>query len=350
LISRQDKPTTRNGAQFMKENPLFHTILPNISLNWSDQQIIQKISKLTFRANLDNISRTKEYQNFYLLHPEIKWSLLASLVSRNAGWNMCDLEGEWMPALIGKHLRNQLFLTYERANWLIFHDAYPQLLIYHYSNILNRPLYHLLKHFSVSDFMQKEWMDFFRCHDQEKLMTALIINEQNLIHSPVITHSIYKKRVFRTSLFRLQEMFHFSCVVFPTRNGHLYGASVDKFRKLEERIHLGRRLASVLFHQDLFPHFFDFAFHTEHTGSRYDYEKYMEMKKKRDSPYLRAVYPIIEHHLHKQEDWSLKKSMSEQELPPVSMFHPIHLTEWFLGQQKKMRRIVLIKKGLAGDC
>ncbi|MED1205034.1 DUF2515 family protein [Heyndrickxia acidicola] len=333
----------------MKENPLFQTIFPNISFNLSDQQIIQKIRKQTYKANLDNISRTKEYQNFYLLHPEIKWSFLASMVSRNAGWNMGDLEGDFLPSLISKKCRTDLFLTYERANWLIFHDAYPQLLLYHYSKLLKRPLLHLLKDFFVSDFMVEEWKSFLCSKDEDKLMTALIINEQNIIHLPVINHSTFKKRVFSTKLFKLQELFHFSCVLFPTRNGCLYGASVDKFRKLEERIHLGRRLASILFHPDLYPYFYDFAFHTEHTGSRFDYEKYMEIKK-RDTPYLRTVYPIIEHHLHEQMDWSLKKNTEEQKLPPISVLHPIQVTDWFLEKQKKMRRMVLLKRGILGDC
>lgn len=40
----------------------------------------------------DNISRTVFYDQFYLKHKEIVWGYLASFVSRNAGWNMTDLE------------------------------------------------------------------------------------------------------------------------------------------------------------------------------------------------------------------------------------------------------------------
>ncbi|GAA3327359.1 hypothetical protein GCM10020331_066980 [Ectobacillus funiculus] len=47
--------------------------------------------------NRDNISRTHAYKEYYLRNCEIRWSFLASMVSRNAGWNMTDLEGKYYP-------------------------------------------------------------------------------------------------------------------------------------------------------------------------------------------------------------------------------------------------------------
>lgn len=119
-------------------------------MNHDERQLIQHILQTTRKGNIDNISRTNCYESFYFRYQEIKWAFLAGLVSRNAGWNMCDLEGKSYSSLLTKQYRSYLFLTYERANWLIFQDAYPQLLLYHYSTKIGRPLFHLLPYFHVS--------------------------------------------------------------------------------------------------------------------------------------------------------------------------------------------------------
>ncbi|MCY7784708.1 DUF2515 family protein, partial [Bacillus sp. S20C3] len=56
-------------------------------------ELLSLIERQTKTKNADNISRTNAYKAFYDRHPEIKWSLLASFVSRNAGWSMTDLKG-----------------------------------------------------------------------------------------------------------------------------------------------------------------------------------------------------------------------------------------------------------------
>ena len=127
---------------------------------------------------------------------EIQWSFLAHMVSRNAGWNMCDLEGSLFLHLLSKEKRKLFFLTYERANWLIFQDAYPQLLLYQYSTKKNKPMFHLLKYFQVSSFMEREWNYFWKHRDLQRLLFSLIINEQHVIHKPLICHSYYQKRYF----------------------------------------------------------------------------------------------------------------------------------------------------------
>ncbi|HYK72281.1 MAG TPA: DUF2515 family protein, partial [Pseudoneobacillus sp.] len=253
-----------------------------------EQKIVQEIKKRTSKQNKDNISRTDAYFRYFKKHPDIKWSFLASMVSRNGGYNMCDLEGEYFSKILEPTFRTQLFLTYERANWLIFHDVYPQLLIYDYSTKLNRPLFHLLKFFQVSNFILREWNLYWKNQDQQRLMNSLIINEQNVIQKPVIEHHIYKKKVFHSVAFQLEDWFHFSSVLFPTRNGEVYGASVNGFRKLGKRIDLGKRLADILFQSKLFPMFYEFAEKQVHTGSRYDYEQYFVTKTYRKTPYLRT--------------------------------------------------------------
>jgi hypothetical protein len=309
--------------------------------------IIRQIRTETDKKNIDNISRTEAYFTFFRKNSDIIWSFLASMVSRNGGWNMCDLEGSIFPKLLDSNTRKQLFITYERANWLIFHDVFPQLLLYQYSTKINRPLFHLLPYFQVSAFIQREWNLYWKEADKNRLTTALIINEQNVIHTPVIMHPIYKKKVFHSLLFSFQDWLHFSCVLFPTCGGEVYGASVNGFKSLSKRIDLGKRLASILFHPRLFPYFYEFAEKTPHTGSRYDYEQYFRIKAGRKTPMLRTSFPIIEHHQHAYQDWSLQRLVSPAWVYfPAIHRHPIHLTDWYFKKTNQLELMVSIQKVL----
>ncbi|KGX87931.1 DUF2515 family protein [Pontibacillus litoralis] len=273
-------------------------------------------------CNVDNISRTKAYQTYYLRHPEIKWALLASIVSRNAGWNMTDLKLSPLTPFIPSEQQDALFSTYERANWLIFLDAYPQLLVYELSKSINVPLFHLLKHFSVSRFMQNEWTTFWYERKEQRLMTALIINEQNVIEQPVTRMPYYKRNVFHSVHYLLQDMLHLSAVLFPTRTGALYGNYVHHFSHLTNRITIGKQLASLLFHQQYYPYFLDFVLHTEPIGVRYEYEQYF-YEPQAKTPILRQIYPIIKHKYSIRDDWyrngrSVKRKWWKTEEPPIA--------------------------------
>jgi hypothetical protein len=307
-----------------------------------DEMILLKtIDKITNKQNKDNISRTDAYFNYYLAHPEIKWSFLASMVSRNGGYNMCDLQGQYFTQLLEFPIRKRLFLTYERANWLIFHDVFPQLLLYDYSTKLNRPLFHLLNFFQISNFMKYEWETFWEGRNEKRLTHALIINEQNVIQKPIIEHHFYKKKVFHSLLFRLEDWFHLSCVLFPTCGGEVYGASVNGFRKLEKRIDLGKRLADILFEPRLYPHFFEFAKKQTHTGSRNDYERFFEREIGGKTPSLRASFPIIKHHIHEKEDWSRKRRVPNTWLHGIANHkHPIYLSDWYEKKQNEIMALV----------
>lgn len=308
-----------------------------------ERLLIERIHKIVAIWNTDNISRTEAYLKFYQRHPEIRWSFLAHMVSRNAGWNMCDLEGKWFPKVVKKQKRESFFHTYEKANWLIFHDAFPQLLLYHYSTKKKAPMFHLLKHFHVSSFMEKEWLYFWHKKDMNRLMIALIINEQNVIQKPVIDHPILKERVFKSPLFQLQDWFHFTSVLFPTMDGRLYGASVSGFRSVDKRIDLGKRLATILFHKDLYQLFYQFAINTIHTGSRYDYEQYIFPERGRETPFLRMVYPVVHHSTHCYEDWSRKRKIKKKWLSPhVQNRQPTQLTSWYKKKEEQLRFVILL--------
>ncbi|WHY75844.1 DUF2515 domain-containing protein [Neobacillus sp. WH10] len=316
-------------------------------LTIQEQTIIRQILSETKNKNIDNISRTDAYFRFYKKNPDIIWSFLASMVSRNGGWNMCDLEGSIFPQLIDAGMRKQLFLTYERANWLIFHDVFPQLLLYQYSTKINRSMFHLLPYFNVSTFIQKEWNRYWKEKDRKRMTTALIINEQNVIQTPVIEHPVFKKKVFHSMIFSFQDWLHFSCVLFPTCGGEVYGASVNGFKSLSKRINLGKRLASILFHPRLFPYFLEFAEKTPHTGSRYDYERYFKVKTLGKTPLLRTSFPVIAHHQHIYEDWSNHRKVSPAWLYfPVRHRHPIHLTDWYFAKSNQLQLLLSLQKGI----
>ncbi|WP_138417038.1 DUF2515 family protein [Aquibacillus sediminis] len=281
---------------------------------------VDYINRITTQLNYDNISRTKAYQTFYRLFPEIKWAFLASMVSRNAGWNMTDLQTRPFKTILSSRIRKQLFSTYERANWLIFSDAYPQLLIYQLSSQLKQPLFHLLMKLSISRFMVREWIHFWYNQDTDRLMTALIINEQNVIQSPVTKHPFFKRHVFRNWPYVIQDLFQLNTVLFPSRSGYAFGINVHDFGSTSKRITLGKKLAAVLFHDDYYPALYDFAIHTEHTGSRYDYEQYFYPRIKfTGNPTLRIVYPAISHQDKIRKDWYVMRGCKHKWWEPVSM-------------------------------
>ncbi|MFZ7943072.1 DUF2515 domain-containing protein [Neobacillus sp. 19] len=314
-------------------------------LTIQEHSIIRQILSETKKKNIDNISRTDAYFDYFKKNPDIIWSFLASMVSRNGGWNMCDLNGSTFPKLIDAGMRKQLFLTYERANWLIFHDVFPQLLLYQYSTKINKPMFHLLPYFNVSAFIQKEWARYWKENDRKRLTTALIINEQNVIQTPVIEHPVYNKKVFHSMIFSFQDWFHFSCVLFPTCGGEVYGASVNGFKSLSKRINLGKRLSSILFHPRLFPYFLEFAEKTPHTGSRYDYEQYFKIKLNHKTPLLRTSFPIISHHRHTYEDWSKQRKVSPAWLHlKARHHHPIHLTDWYFAKSNQLQLLLALQK------
>lgn len=299
-------------------------------------QTIEEIKAVTEAWNRDNISRTVFYRDFYNKHPEIKWAFLASMVSRNAGWSMSDLSGEWFPRVLEEDQLRHLFLAYERANWTIFRDAAPQLLLYAKSKTWNKSIMQCCRAFGVSEFMREEWNSFFMTRDEKRLMVALIINEQHVIELPVLKHHLYAKKVFRSMIFTVQDWFHFSTVLFPTVKGRLYGLSVSGFRHTKNRIELGKQLGALLFHPHYHNEFRHFSEWVYPTGSRYDYERYMG--KRRDGPMLRTVYPMIHHHQAAKVDWYRGQRYVKKILnADVTLPDRIEVTNWYEGKRSQIR-------------
>lgn len=190
FFSTQKKKSLSAALIYELKNAIkTHSTPPSLSAE--EQQIVQAIREKTDFTNTDNITRTKAYLDFFFQHPEIHWAFLAHLVSRNAGWTMTDLKGEYLPHLLSGDQQKSFFSFLERGNWLIFQDAYPQLLVYQESVKRKRPLFHLLSAFHVSSFMSVVWRRFWIEKDRDILSTALIINEQHYIDSRIIKDDIF---------------------------------------------------------------------------------------------------------------------------------------------------------------
>ncbi|MGV2940871.1 DUF2515 domain-containing protein [Mesobacillus sp. LC4] len=239
-----------------------------------EKKIIIEIKRKTKQLNGNNITRTKAYLDFYLKHPEIHWAFLAHMVSRNGGWSMTDLKAELLKRLLSKGEKESYFLVLERGNWLIFQDAYPQLLLYEESLKRKEPLFSLLSHLNVSFFMEAIWDHFWKSSNPSLLTIGLIINEQHYIENRIIRDQKYIKEVFNTLEFELQDVLSFNQILFPYNDYgviKLAGQTVNQFESLRERIQLGKRLYAVLFDDELLKKVEEWARLHPHTGSRKDY-------------------------------------------------------------------------------
>lgn len=300
---------------------------------------IHYITKQTEEHNFDNISRTEAYLNYYSQHPEIEWAFLASIVSRNAGWNMTDLKLPMFQLLLGKTSCDKLFLTYEEANARIFADAYPQLLIYALSKKEKRPLFYLLQYFNVSQYMKNEWIHFWESKQKTRLVMSLIVNEQHIIEKPIIQ----KHSVFRELPYRMQNRLKLNAVLLPTITGKLYGSYTKDFTKLHRRIELGKTIYSLLFQQHIYKQCYQFSKQIPHTGSRYDYEQFFSIKLP-STPPLRQLYSHVTFKENEKEDWSLNVPIPKKWSKPKIIHHIKEMTLSFYFKRWLIYFYYLIKK------
>lgn len=286
-------------------------------LSVDDRKVLEQIRLETDRLNRNNVSRTMAYLHLYQRLPEMEWALLAHMVSRNAGWNMTDLKGEWISQLITPQTAQDYFRFMERANWLIFQDAYPQLLLYEYSKKKDRKLFHLLPFFHVSSFMQVLWNEYWEDRDKVQLTISLIINEQHYIEQRVIHRDSYSAPVIQDIKFQIEDWLDLNMILFPCLQGDdqlvLYGKQVDSFPDLLKRIELGKALYSLLFSPSILPGIAHWCTHHPHTGSRSDYWPHFfspssSAKKQTGesyvfSPCLIKVWPDQKHKRATEGDW-----------------------------------------------
>ncbi|BBH19661.1 hypothetical protein Back11_10060 [Paenibacillus baekrokdamisoli] len=249
-----------------------------------ERSLIYRIELETEKGNRNNVTRTEAYRALYFRCPELHWSLLAHVVSRNGGWNMTDLKGELHPRLLPADQREAIFLLLERANALIFQDAYPQLLLYEAGKKARRDLSHLLPAFGVSRFMNPVWSQFVKRGDSALLTTALIVNEQHVIEGRIVQDPYYKEHVLEKFMFKLQAPLQTNAVVMPygsqmAGDMKLAGLVLEDFTNLQERIEFGKRLYAILFGvREVRDGALSFVRAVHHTGSRADYAPHLFMK------------------------------------------------------------------------
>ncbi|WP_413380597.1 DUF2515 family protein [Alkalihalobacillus sp. 1P02AB] len=299
--------------------------------------LLSWIKAETKRYNRDNLSRTSAYLKFYCKNPEIKWSLLASAVSRNAGYNMTSLQSKRFQSLMSMKVRAHLFVFFERANWLIFADAYPQLLLYQLSKRMKVPLFSVLTDLNISSFSEHEWQLFWFKKDEERLMTSLIINEQHHLQHTLIETAFAKERVLSQLPFLLEDHAHLSYVLFPTLEEKIYGLSVTNFQKVEARIELGKKLAQILYHPDCHEVIKSFLIGTEHTGSRLDYERLSKKWSTNNrTPILRLAYQEFKHQQPKIMRWSLTPKQIRKLYKSVKEKKPKERTNWLKWKESEL--------------
>ncbi len=247
-------------------------VAPKHHLTNTERILLDRIRQTTQEHNLNNITRTKAYLDFYLHYPEIHWAFLGHMVSRNGGWNMTDLKGEFLTRLMAKRDRHLFFMFLERGNWLIFQDVYPQFLVYEESLRQKKPLFKLFSHLNISTFMETIWNQFWRTQDTYILAMALVINEQSYLEKRVVQNPQYQKDVLNKFEFMLQDWLSFNHILFPYGKGNLAGQTLHQFESVNERILLGKRLYTILFkNKEIHTQAIDWAKHHPHTGSRKDY-------------------------------------------------------------------------------
>ncbi|WP_240941540.1 DUF2515 domain-containing protein [Paenibacillus sp. HB172176] len=308
-----------------------------------ESMLIERIRLETAEHNRNNVTRTEAYRTLYFQYPELHWALLAHMVSRNGGWNMTDLRGEWLPRLLTEKQRKDVFLLLERSNALIFQDAYPQLLLYHWSRRLDRNLFHLLPSFGVSVFMGPVWRMFWHERNSPLLTVALIVNEQHYIERRVVRNDYFKERVLKTLFFGLQSLMQLNGVIFPYGSGkteeerelRLSGLILESFENLSERIAFGKSLYAMLFG---IPRILEgvrsFAAAVKHTGSRSDYAPLLFQAIRHEPP--RRVYKekLLGGHLKKGA-----APIYSPRLPDAWKDHPVDPPEqgdWFTGSAEAL--------------
>lgn len=254
------------------------SLQPSQPLTAQEQSLIRSITAETDRLNRNNVTRTKAYYDLYQRHPELHWALLAHMVSRNGGWNMTDLRGEWLPSLMSGTQAEALFALLERANALIFQDAYPQLLLYEASLSRNQAMFHLLPHLHVSAFMKPIWNLFWNKRCSELLTVGLIVNEQHYIEGRIVQKEPYRS-LLDSFVLQAQALLQLNLIVFPyaaaadsLQPARLAGLIIETFSDLTERIGIGKKLYAVLFGVPAIQEGVGmFTSATVHTGSRADY-------------------------------------------------------------------------------
>ncbi|GAA0322343.1 hypothetical protein GCM10008967_11040 [Bacillus carboniphilus] len=278
-----------------------------------EREILQSIRSQVRLWNENNVTRTDAYFRYFQKHPEIHWSFLAHMVSRNGGYHMTDLKSRSYRYALEAEEQKQIFSMLETANHLIFQDAYSQLLLYEIWKERGKNFFHLMPHLSVSPFMQEVWDFFIKNKNAEVLTVALIINEQMMLEARLIPTKIFK-HAKSTFPFQVQEFLATTYILFPTRKKQLHGLPVQHFEMVTQRIETGKKLYSLLWdHKRNHKQFVSFASKVQHTSSREDYWPNIYTttpleRKKIHSPNLEQAWENMSPLIQSKKTWVCRKA------------------------------------------
>jgi hypothetical protein len=230
--------------------------------------------------NADNVSRTESYLELYEAlradGVELPWILMAHLVSRNAGYLMSDLARQ-LDGSAGKDAAladamTNLFLLLERANWLIFQDAWHHTIAHFVRGALTSP--------RTPRFMIDAWARHAAHDDERGLVLDLVHNEQHLIEHRAVHHPHLQAGARLLSAIEIsgrEKPLHFPIADAPE-------IRVGGFASVARRIDAGRRIYDevVAARRDALC---AWARAHPHTGSREAYGG-------KPGPSIRAVWPI----------------------------------------------------------
>lgn len=254
------------------------------------------------RHNKNNCTRTNFYLEYWDKHREVPWTLIAHIVSRNAGYQMSDLirlrsflrESRNLKTLVtwllSERSVDHLFAFLEAGNFLIFYDVFPQITAYAWAKHFyiqtgkdySANLFDMLADddFGVDHFIIEEWKGFFAeakraswwennpnipLQDSIARHTlALVANEQNYIEERLVNPGILKMRyldayqqmVTRKFIQRMNKQGFPRLVIIEAdpqdkvRPSYLLLYPVHRFVELESRIEIGRQLYRCIFRQN----------------------------------------------------------------------------------------------------
>lgn len=243
--------------------------------------------------NRDNVSRTESYLELYTwtlaYPPDLPWLLMAHLVSRNAGYLMTDLARQIEAAdeVLASPL-TRLFVMMERANFLIFHDAW-----HHVSTHLLGETARLAPP-RTPRFMCEAWARYEATDPSDPgreraLVMDLVHNEQHLIerravHHPDLAPGLRLLRLIEAS--GKERPLVFPPVAIRGTVWEAPAIAVGDFGDVTQRIATGARIFdAALADRDRRAAMYEWATQHPHTGSRAVYGG-------KTGPSLREVWPI----------------------------------------------------------
>lgn len=226
--------------------------------------------------NCDNVARTESYLTLYghtiENPPDLPWLLMAHLVSRSAGYLMTAaaeaLEAPRWP--VPREAVLEYFYFLERANFLIFQDAWHHVLLH----LLGRG--EGMRPGRVPVYVREAWRRYQAATHgaavavpevERGLVLDLVTNEQNYIERRVVHSPRFARALGLVTL--AEQGGQEGAVYLP---GSAARIRVGGFADLGRRIEAGRRIFDeVLAHGAERRRLFEWALAHPHTGSRADH-------------------------------------------------------------------------------